>query len=61
MFIFFKKFEFCDLAFFLMFNSFKSDVALKKCQIIIFNTILMATSAPCQQARHSVCHVGGFS
>ena len=20
----------------------------------------MATSAPCQQARHSVCHVGGF-
>ena len=24
------------------------------------NNILMATSAPCKQARHSVCHVVGF-
>ena len=29
-------------------------MAFKKCQINFFNNILMAMSAPCQQAVHSV-------
>ena len=32
----------------------------KKCQIIFFNNILLVTSTPCQQAEHSVRHVGYF-
>ena len=34
---------------------------LNKCQIIVFNNILMSMLVSCQQARHSICHVGLFS
>ena len=35
-------------------------MVIKKCQIIFFNNVLMAMSSPCQQAGHSIRHVGYF-